>query len=111
MGALSPSSPKQSPAFRASPHHPSPAPVSREPREHGGVDPWLGGEYVGSMTPPSLGRLGRWAFDRADCGGQSLDHRGGGGLWRELECGSVRPKTEQGHTQPAHASYMPSLDQ
>lgn len=64
-GALSPSSPKQSPAFRASPHHPSPASVSGE---HGGVDRGWGGEYVGSMTLP-LDRLVRWAFDRAGCGG------------------------------------------
>lgn len=102
-GALSPSSPKQSPAFRASPHHPSPAPVSRE---HGGVDPGWGGRVCRQYDTLSLDRLVRWAFDRADCGRQSLDHRGGGVLWRELECGSVRPMTEKGtHSLP----MLPSI--
>lgn len=56
-----------------------------------------------------LDRLVRWAFDRADCGRQSLDHRGGGGLWRELECRSVRPMTEKGtHSLPMLPSICPA---
>lgn len=49
MGALSPSSPKQSPAFRASPTTPHP------PQCPESMGEWTQGEegkYVGSMTSP-----------------------------------------------------------
>lgn len=87
-------------------HHPSPAPVSRE---LGGVDPGGGGQACRQYDTFPLDRLVRWAFDRADCGRQSLDHRGGGGLWRELECRSVRPMTEKGtHSLPMLPSICPA---
>ena len=68
MGALSPSSPKQSPAFRACPHHQPPhAPVFRGLREHGGVGPELGwGRGRAGSILPSLrqaGEMGTWRVE------------------------------------------------
>ena len=63
MGALSLSSPKQSPAFRASPHHHPHPPQCPEGQESAGE--WAQGQggWAGGDPPPHpRGRLGSWAL-------------------------------------------------
>lgn len=95
MGALSLSSPKQSPAFRASPHPP------QCPEGRASAGEWAQGQGgMGGGDLLSLGRPGRWA--RAGTGpGSQGEGAACGWPWN---AGFVRPAKGKGHSQPAHSS-------
>ena len=96
MGALSLSSPKQSPAFRASPHHHPHPPQCPEGPVSGGNEPKARGDGQEATPPPhSLGRLGRWAPGRE--WPRLPGGRGRAVCGRTWNSGSMRPAQGKGH--------------
>lgn len=107
MGALSLSSPKQSPAFKASPHHYPHPPQCPEGQESAGEwargqGGWAGGD------PPSRGRPGRWALVGRGPSSQGVGMRGAVCGW-SWNAGSARPAKGKGCSQrPLLCSTCPA---
>lgn len=86
MGALSPSSPKQSPAFRASPPAPTPTrPSVRRAQRAWGSGARARGDGQEATPPPLLpGQAGEMGPRPGEA--PTYRGRGWGGLWMDLEC-------------------------